>query len=206
MRTQANRAQTDTVTRARNATRRGEETLTERRALGSAIDVRTQAREASSTRLSVRFLAVAGGLVGRPLSRHFFLSGCCVWIGGLVSSRRRRGSWPWRSGSELGGRRLDSSLLCSSSCSQVTLATCCVFLYLRFLHHPHRPSPVCVLSPTKSKVLPEGSKYLRIGPGFALQTVLSRSLNMCTKIGKRLDTCYKHGADELSLFFFSWHI
>lgn len=84
-----------------------------------------------------------------------------------MSSRRRRGSWPWRSGSELGGRRLDSSLLCSSSCSQVTLATCCVFLYLRFLHHP--PSPVCVLSPTKSKVLTEGSKYLRIG---------SRSLNM----------------------------
>jgi hypothetical protein len=84
-----------------------------------------------------------------------------------VSSRRRRGSWPWRSGSELGGRRLASSLQCSSSCSQVTLATCCcVFLYLRFLHHPHRR---CVLSPTKSKVLTEGSKYLTIG---------SRSLNM----------------------------
>jgi hypothetical protein len=84
----------------------------------------------------------------------------------------------------------------------------CNLLCVSLLTIPPPPpiAGVCVLPPTKSKVLPEGSKYLRIGPGFALQTVLSRSLNTCTKIGKRLDTCYKHGADELSLFFFLAHL
>lgn len=117
------------------ATRRNKETLTEPRQEHRAPPS-TRARAERQRRPSLDRLAWFGGSdprvahsrarprrSGDDRSRH---SGYCCGFGedSDRSSRadgRSRCSWPWRSGSELGGRRLASSSSSSSRCS----SSCC---------------------------------------------------------------------------------